>query len=697
MSLAEVKLDLEETVVTADRKVVVYKLDKKTISASSDIFASGGTAVDILESTPSIRVDADGEITFRGSSGFTVYVNGKPAISEGSLALQQIPASQIEDIEIITTPSARYETNGDVGIINVILKKNDTPGTNGVATVSGSTLGSYNIDFLLNLNKASHRWYFGGTAFDNRTKSDFNQTKTTDLDGIRTVSNSHGPRTGVRQRYTAKAGWEYDKENNRFNIELEGGYTNHSRTGDMNYTDQRSGLEDSRANYNSFDIYAIHENIISLSTDFEHKFNDKGHKISAKTYLKYDWNALEYYESNMYDQAHVRVDGSRAYEAEHRWNGRGYLDYTLPYSSTGKFEAGYEFYLCIEEGDYSIKFWDRDKQQYNWRDDLYNDYYYNRTMNSIYAQWTDSAGPFSFQAGLRADHRLDYLNITMKDCSRNIKKLELFPSAHVSYSTENHHVFTLGYSYRTNRPNIWNLEPYITYEDYYTAMVGNPDIKPEFINAYEFTYRKNIGERHSISATLFHRDRKDTKDRIRVAYLPGVTLDSLANVGCDKSSGIELNGQFKVAKNWGLVANASGYYYDFKVYDPSLGRDTDSFNYELYLGNTFTLSPTTRLQFDANVVGPAVSSQGRQNTYYYFNLSARQQLLKKRVTAVLAFRDFLGTARYNSTREANSLLSVTKIRPVYPAITLTLSYTFNDYKLKEAKKAAEALFEGSDF
>ena len=83
MSLAEVKLDLEETVVTADRKVVVYKLDKKTISASSDIFAAGGTAVDILESTPSIRVDADGEITFRGSTGFTVYVNGKPVINNG--------------------------------------------------------------------------------------------------------------------------------------------------------------------------------------------------------------------------------------------------------------------------------------------------------------------------------------------------------------------------------------------------------------------------------------------------------------------------------------------------------------------------------------------------------------------------------------------------------------------------------------
>lgn len=698
LSMVGLDLNLDQSVVVADRKYVVYKLDKKTISAASNIFSSGGTAVDILESTPSIRVDADGEVTFRGSSGFKVYVNGKPAIVEGSQALQQIPASQIENIEIITTPSAKYETDGDVGMINIITKKDTTEGFNGAVNVSGSTLGSYNADVLLNKNVKDHRFYLGGTAFNIKTKSDFDQTKTTIMDGITTVSNSHGPRIGIRKRYSGKLGYEYDNRRTSFKIEGEVGYTDREKRGDMDYSDHRQGGGgDTRANYNSFDVYTISENIAIGTVAFAHKFNDKGHQISASYYVKYDWGALEYYESNMYDNNHMRVEGQIGYEKEHRWNNRGNIDYVLPYSSTGKIEAGYQHTWYVEDGDYSIKFWDKEAQEYHWREDLYNVYYYNRTMNSVYAEWSDRAGAFNFQAGVRGDHRHDYLDITMKDCSRDIKKFEVFPSAHIGYNGNHADVLTFGYSYRTNRPNIWQLEPYITYEDYYTAMVGNPDIKPEYIHAFELNYRKAFGERHSLSATAFYRGRRDKMDRIRVAFQPGMTLDSLANVGKDKSYGFEFSGQFKLTDFWSLIANGSGYFYDFTIYNPSQGRDVNSFNYEAYLGNTFTASPTTKIQFDANLVGPAISSQGKENAYFYCNLSARQQFFKRKITAVLAFRDMFGTARYNSSREAVGMTSITKIKPVYPTITLTLTYTFNEFKAKESKADQGELFEGSSF
>jgi len=698
LSMVGMELNLDQTVVVADRKYIVYKIDKKTISAASDIYAAGGTAVDILESTPSIRVNADGDVTFRGSSGFKVYINGKPAISEGSQALQQVPASQIENIEIITTPSAKYETDGDVGMINIITKKETEQGLNGAFNLSGSTLGSYNFDMLLNKNIKDHRIYAGATAFDIRSESDFNQKKTTIMDGITTTSDSKGPRTGHKIRYTGKIGYEYDNRTTLFRLEGEVGYTERNKTGDMDYSEVREGDGGQlRNNYNSYDVYSINEKIAIGTATFSHKFNDKGHQISASAYVKYDWGALEYYESNMFDSAHMRVDGSLAYEREHRWNNKANLDYVLPYSATGKLEAGYQFSWYVEDGNYSIKFWDKEAQKYVWRDDLYNVYYYNRTMNSAYLEWSDRVGAFNFQAGLRADQRRDYLDITMKDCSRDKKFLELFPSAHIGYNGKHSDVVTFGYSYRTNRPNIWQLEPYITYEDYYTAMVGNPDIKSEYIHAFELNYRKNFGEKHSLSVTGFYRGRKDKIDRIRVAYLPGVTLDSLANVGKDKSYGLEMSGQFRIAHYWTLIANGSAYFYNFWIYNPNQGRDVDSFNYEAYLGNTFTVTPTTKIQFDANLVGPAISSQGKENTYFYCNLSARQQLFKRKLTAVLAFRDMFATARYNSSREAVGLSSYTRIRPVYPAITLTLSYTFNGFKGKESKTDSGELFEGSAF
>ena len=118
--LSMIETGLKEVTVTGHRSKIVYKLDRQRINASSVLSAAGGTAVDVLKSTPSVRVDADGEVSFRGSTGFLVYVDGKPSMLEGTQALQQIAASNIEDIEIITTPSARYKTDGDVGIINIV-------------------------------------------------------------------------------------------------------------------------------------------------------------------------------------------------------------------------------------------------------------------------------------------------------------------------------------------------------------------------------------------------------------------------------------------------------------------------------------------------------------------------------------------------------------------------------------------------
>ena len=157
-------VNLEGTVFTAEKKPVIYRLDKKTVSGSSSLSASGGSAVDVLKSMPSVRVDADGEVSFRGSTGFLVYVDGKPSMLEGTQALEQIPAENIEDIEIITSPSAVYRTDGDAGIINIITKKRHAEGLGGSVSASGSTIGTWSGDVQLSMNRGSHRWYIGGTA-----------------------------------------------------------------------------------------------------------------------------------------------------------------------------------------------------------------------------------------------------------------------------------------------------------------------------------------------------------------------------------------------------------------------------------------------------------------------------------------------------------------------------------------------------
>ena len=180
IALSSENYELGEVVVVRQKQQVVYKIDKKVISASNDIIASmGGNATDILSKIASFRVDADGNVSFRGSSGFVIQINGKPSLFSASQVLQQIPASQIEDIEIITTPSARNQAEGETGIINIITKKQFGEGISGAVNASGSTYGTHTGDFTINKQSGEHRFKLGGMFGHRYRKSDFEQEKTT--------------------------------------------------------------------------------------------------------------------------------------------------------------------------------------------------------------------------------------------------------------------------------------------------------------------------------------------------------------------------------------------------------------------------------------------------------------------------------------------------------------------------------------
>ena len=698
IAMKPLEVGLAEVEVVSQKKQVIYKLDKKVIEASSNMLASGGTAVDILENTPSIRVDAEGEVSFRGSTGFTVYVDGKPSVFSGTQALEQIPSGHIENIEIITTPSARHDTGGDVGIINIITKKHAQHGFSGMVNLTGSTFLSRGVDFLLTQQNKSSRWYFGGGWTDRLRKSDFDQEKTTIVADTATTSHSNGPRESNNFNYSLKAGWMYTLPHTTFNADLEGGYGGRTRNGDLDYTEER--VVDKKpfenGDYYSRDDYDLHETYFQGSVGFDHKFNDQGHQLTGSFYLKYGGNAMEYFQSDLFNKNNEREQGHRAWEDEHRWTVRGNLDYLYPYSKTGHIEAGYQYFSYLEDGDYSMQFWSPEKQEFYWRDDIYNTFYFQHGINSIYAIVGDSYKSFDFQAGVRGEHTHRVLRSSIPGKNREYNKFEFFPSVHLGYTFPKDHKLMASYSRRITRPELFFMEPYITYRDYYSAEIGNPDIRSEYINSFELNYKKNIGD-HTVSATVFHRSRKDKIERLRVPYQAGVTLDSMANVGHDYSTGLELSGQVQLTRWWNMNLNGSLYHYKVKNQYKQDGTNEKSTNYDIIWNNAFDLGKSTRIQLDGNFVGPSVTTQGRTDAFWYVNLALRQQLMNRKLSATLAFRDVFNSARYVSKITTSDLQSITRIRPNYPLITLTLSYTFNNFKAKTTqRKEDHDLFEGTN-
>ena len=697
LMMKPLEIGIAEVEVVASKRQLVYKLDKKVVEATSNMMAGGGSAVDVLENTPSIRVDAEGDVTFRGSSGFLVYIDGKPSVFTGTQALEQVPAGHIENIEIITTPSAKHDTEGDVGIINIITKKHSRQGLSGMINLSGSTWLSRHVDFLLTQQNARSRWYVGGQWTDRMRKSDFDQEKLTIVGNQTTSSHAIGPRTGDSYHYTLKGGWSLSLPKTTITLDLEGGYGGNKRKGEMNYeeTITLKGGSPVTTRYTSIDDYDNDENIGLGSLSVQHKFNDKGHEISASAYYKYGGNALEYFFNDLMSLQGERQQGHRAYESEHRETLRANLDYALPFGKGGKLEAGYQYYSYLEDGNYKMEWWDPEKQIFYWRDDIYNTFYFQEGVNSIYAILSQSWNNFEAQAGVRGEHTHTVLRSSVEGADRTKNRFEFFPSVHLGYNFPNGHRFLASYSRRTTRPQLYYMEPYITYRDFYTAEIGNPDIRPEYINSFELNYQKSFGE-NSVSATLFHRSRKDKIERLRVPYSAGVTLDSMANVGHDYSTGLELSLNLHPVRWWNTTVNGNLYHYKIKNEQAAGGNTSTSTNYDILWNNLFDLGKYTRLQLDGSFVGPSVTTQGRTDAYWYANLAVRQQLFNRRLTATLAFRDIFRSAKYVSDIQTADLRSLTRIKPKYPQITLTLSWTFNSYKAKSnaTREDRSEMFEG---
>lgn len=697
LMMKPLEVGIAEVEVVASKRQLVYKLDKKVVEATSNMMAGGGSAVDVLENTPSIRVDAEGDVTFRGSSGFLVYIDGKPSVFTGTQALEQVPAGHIENIEIITTPSAKHDTEGDVGIINIITKKHSRQGLSGMINLSGSTWLSRHVDFLLTQQNARSRWYVGGQWTDRMRKSDFDQEKLTIVGDQTTSSHAIGPRTGDSYRYTLKGGWSLSLPKTTITLDLEGGYGGNKRKGEMNYeeTITLKGGAPVTTRYTSIDDYDNDENIGLGSLSVQHKFNDKGHEISASAYYKYGGNALEYFFNDLMSLQGERQQGHRAYESEHRETLRANLDYALPFGKGGKLEAGYQYYSYLEDGNYKMEWWDPEKQVFYWRDDIYNTFYFQEGVNSIYAILSQSWNNFEAQAGVRGEHTHTVLRSSVEGADRTKNRFEFFPSVHLGYNFPNGHRLLASYSRRTTRPQLYYMEPYITYRDFYTAEIGNPDIRPEYINSFELNYQKSFGE-NSVSATLFHRSRKDKIERLRVPYSAGVTLDSMANVGHDYSTGLELSLNLHPVRWWNTTVNGNLYHYKVKNEQAAGGNTSTSTNYDILWNNLFDLGKYTRLQLDGSFVGPSVTTQGRTDAYWYANLAVRQQLFNRRLTATLAFRDIFRSAKYVSDIQTADLRSLTRIKPKYPQITLTLSWTFNSYKAKSnaTREDRSEMFEG---
>lgn len=689
-----------DVTVVAQSQRVEYKIDKKVVNVSQDISASGGTLVNVLENTPSVQVDVEGNVTLRGSGNFQLLVDGKPSVIQGSEGLQQIPASAVQNIEIITSPSAKYDPDGDAGIINVIMKKQKNVGFGGILNASVGTRDKYTGDILLNFRQKKTNFYVGAEFSDQHNymygegeRRTFNGDSTTyqltDMDGV-----------FMRKGMNLKTGIDYSLTPNS-SLSLSAAWSNRSfnRTMDSKnhwYTDPF--VQDSFYLENTGSVDK--ENRYNLNLDYQKNFDDKGHTLQASVYYASgDGNESEEDIVRSTDSNYVLLGEeparTRSRIGEPESNLRIELDYTRPVGE-GKIELGLQSRYDNSNGDYVYENFGTATNEWIPNDSISNALKYRDALQSVYGTYSGKLGKFEFQTGLRMEYDDRNLNQLTSAETFRYNKLHFFPSFYLIRKLSDKHQLQFTYSRRVERPDERDLNPFIEYRSTNNVSFGNPALRPQFTNGLEFNYQYTL-EKGFLSLETYYRATSDIITRLSgTMELNGkqVFYSTEMNADRDQSLGVELMANVEFNKWWQL--NLTGNFYRYQLDGMVEGEAITSVSttWRTNFNSTFMVAKNTRFQLSGFYNGPSNNLQGKREGFFVANMALRQDILKKQVTLSLSARDVFATARNRFVSSGSSFYMSNTMWREAPVVMFNLTYRINNYRQSGRRTGGEQMDEG---
>ncbi|MFA6402202.1 MAG: TonB-dependent receptor [Salinivirgaceae bacterium] len=678
--------ELEAVNVTADQSSVQYKIDKKVVNVSQMLTAKSGTAVDILENVPSVKVDIEGNVSLRGSTSFTVLIDGRPTVLDPSDALSQIPAGAIENIEIITNPSAKYEPDGTAGIINIVTKKNKLNGVTGIMNANLGKDEKYGADFTVDSRYEKWRFYLGGdynmrNMFGNVESERWTRTNDTLFNLV-----SDGEFKRSRQTSSINAGIDWNfTDNDVIGINLNSGWLEFGREETKKYSEwtEPATIDEYYTSLNKSSRGGL---FYSSTLDYKHTFG-KNTEHYLQTQLTVDGrNMDESSENNKVDSLNRILEGKMSDESGPSNSIRIKLDYSQPFAWGGKLEAGFQGHFSLSNDENNVYDFDT---AFNVLDYVYMPLYSNQTnydqqIYATYATFGGTQGDFGYQAGLRAEYTYWLLESVKTAETYTIDRPDLFPTIHLSYNLPAEQQTMLSYTRRIERPRGWYIEPFITFVDANNVRRGNPNLQPEYINSFELSYQKKLNS-NFFSVEGYYRITQNKIENITLPYSPGVWLETFANIGSDYALGTEFMFNYSPTK-W-YTTNLMADFYDYRIKGEieGISKDDHSFTWSARLNNTFKATANTRFQLDFSYQSGELELQGTEEGFFMANLAVKQDFMKRKASVTLQMRDVFSTMKHENTTFGDDYYQHNLFEPNTPIIMLSLSYKLNNYNNKNKK------------
>ncbi|MDJ0365564.1 TonB-dependent receptor [Hymenobacter sp. H14-R3] len=647
---------LGEVTVTGQKAVVQQELGKTIINVEKDLSSVGGTAVNVLENVPSVAVDASGTVSLRGSSNLTILIDGKPAgTSNGGPGprLDQIPASQISQIEVMTNPSAKYDASG-AGVINIITKKNKKEGWNGQAALVVGSREKYAPSLSLSRHHHKATWNLGYDGRDQTYRSRSTSAQTAQLpDGGALFTTQAGQGSQRNQNHDFSLGLTYDlNPEQTLSLNVNPQYQRERETINQTLTQQPAGAP-APVVQQGRQTSDVQVKVLETSADYRRTWEaHQGRELTASG------GAVLIDATVPVAQAlsGSGLGGFRQDQAVQAQIYFGQIDYTLPSAdSKGKLETGLKMQASHNTGSTTLLAPTADSNGEYRRDPNRSfDYQFNQVLPAAYATYARQlAHGWSAQGGVRSEATFINGSLTDGRASVNRQYLSFFPSATVAKELAKEpgqSRLQFSYARRLNRPDFMQQLPLQLYQDPRAYRQGNPGLLPEFSHNIELGHQLNLKNGASITSTVFARFTQQAIQRLRfvdtlatrTAGVGVVTAETFRNLGNTTSLGLEMTWAQPLTKWWRVSASGSLYRSQIAA-NAANAANRAALAGTARLANSFTPRKGLDVQLTGNVRSTVLTAQGRQLPTGGLDLALRQRLFSERAALTLRVSDLLNT------------------------------------------------------
>lgn len=687
VDLGEIRLKpktelIDEVVVKAEKSYMEMKLDRRVYNVGKDPNNAGSNAQDILETVPSVEVDVDGTVSLRGSSNVRILIDGKPSSLTGIStqdALRQLPGNLIDKIEVVTNASAKYDAEGEAGILNIVLKKEKRAGLNGAFEVNVGYPHNYGASANLNYRKGKVNFFTSiGAQYRRRPGSGYSfqeffledttfayeRTREQDRGGV-SGNGRFGIDYHINDKTTLTASGMYNRSYNDNTAKLI--YRDFDENGDETQIVTRTDneIEQSQA--------------FETNLNFRREFNSKDQLLTAD----FRWFQDEDYEdAKQFEEGTDYTLNQRSDNTENQQNWLIQTDYVHPFNEKVRLETGLKATLRRIVNDYQVQQLNDSTSDWETLSNFDNNFIFDENIYAAYVIASGKIKRFSLQGGVRAEYSDIRTELVKTNDVNKWNYISFFPSAHLSYEFPSNNSLQLSYSRRISRPRFRELIPFFSITDNRNFYSGNPSVNPVFTHSAEIGHLKTW-ENGTLLSSLYYRHRDGVVERISQSDSTGFITTFPVNLSTEDAGGLELSFSYSLFKWWRVMLNANMYYSITNGQYEDQNFYAETFTARGRFTSKWTVWKKLDIQTAFMYNAPRNTPQGKQLSMYSWDLGLAIDVLKGNGTITFSAKDMLNSRRRRWEIDTPTLVSTNDFQWRARQFVLSFSYRLNQKKKRD--------------